>query len=345
MKRFLTISWAPALVATLAVMTVGAVTTPRFFELKNFQNIILQLAVVAILSMGSALVILAGEIDLSPGAMVSLLSMVLATFLSGNHLPLPVAIFIVLIGGLVLGTLNGVLVTYLRVPSFVATLGTLGVFTGVALLFNGGSPISNLGQDVQALFYGKLGPIPLPLVYMILVAIALRMLLVRTVLGRSIYAVGGNRMAAALSGLSPNLIRMVAFALAGVLTGVAAVLFTARLSAGSPNLGTGLELAAIAGAVVGGISLAGGRGHVLGALFGAITIVLVQNILNLNAVRPAWQSIVQGLIIIIAVSFDSWRNSVDLRRLVRVRKGDDSREGPETSPTPTLSSSSGGGGK
>lgn len=316
MKRLFSISWAPALVATVAVTILGAATTPRFFELQNFQNVILQLAVVAILSMGAALVILSGEIDLSPGAMISLLSMVLATLVGQLQLPVFIAILVILVGGLVLGLVNGVLVTYLRVPSFVATLGTMGVFTGIALLFNGGSPITGLGEEIQGWFYGKLGPIPLPLIYMVVLAVALRMLLVQTVPGRSIYAVGGNRTAAALSGLAPNGIRLLAFALAGALTGVAAVLFTARLGAGTPNLGSGLELAAIAGAVVGGISLSGGRGHVLGALFGATTIVLVQNILNLNAVRPAWQSIVQGLIIIVAVSLDSWRNSIDLRRFL-----------------------------
>jgi len=248
---------------------------------------------------------------------VSFLSMVLATLVARSGVPVGLSVVLVLLGGLLLGLLNGVLVTYLRVPSFVATLGTMGVFGGFALLFNGGSPITGLGDDVQNLFYGTLGPIPLPLVYMLVIAIVLRTLLVRTVPGRSIYAVGGNRTAAALSGLSPNGIRLLAFAISGVLTGFAAVLFAARLGAGSANLGSGLELAAIAGAVVGGISLAGGRGHVLGALFGATTIVLVQNILNLNAVRPMWQSIVQGIIIIGAVSLDSWRNSFDVRRLVR----------------------------
>ena len=322
MKRLFRVSWGPALVATLAVMVIGAATTNRFFEIQNFQNVILQLAVVAILSMGAALVILTGEIDLSPGAMVSFLSMVLATLVARAEMPVSMAVPVVIGGGLVLGLTNGVLVTYLRVPSFVATLGTMGVFGGLALVFNGGSPITGLGDDVQDWFYGKIGPIPLPLVYMVVLAIVLRLLLERTVPGRSIYAVGGNRVAAALSGLSPNRIRLLAFAASGTLTGFAAVLFAARLGAGSPNLGSGLELSAIAGAVVGGISLAGGRGHILGALFGATTIVLVQNILNLNAVRPMWQSIVQGLIIIAAVSLDSWRHSFDARRLLRGEKSD-----------------------
>lgn len=323
MRCVLRISWAPALIATLAVVIVGALSTPRFFELQNFHNLILQLAVVAILSMGSALVILSGEIDLSPGAMVSVLSMLLATLAGPQGVPVPIVVVVVLLAGAVLGLVNGGLVTFLRVPSFVATLGTLGVFSGIALLFNGGSPLTGLGDGVQSLFYGDVAGVPLPLIYLAVITVVLRTVLVRTVAGRSIYAVGGNRVAASLSGLSPTRTRLFAFGLAGLLTGGAAVLFSARLAAGSPNLGKGLELAAIAGAVVGGVSLSGGRGDVLGALFGATTIVVVQNILNLNAVPPTWQSIAQGLIIIVAVSLDAWRQSIRLPQMLRVRAVED----------------------
>lgn len=302
-------AWMPALLATITVFTIGAVTTDRFFSLANFSNVILQLSVISILSMAAGLVILTGEIDLSPGAAVSLLSMILATGIMRWDLPVPVAIGIVLVGGVVLGLVNGLLVTALRVPSFVATLGTLGIFSGVSLLFNGGSPITGLPEAFQDVFYARIWGFPVPLFVMILIILMLRYFLIRTVAGRSVYAVGGNRVAATLSGLNPNRTKLLAFAIAGALVGIAAVMFSARLATGSPNLGNGLELAAIAGAVVGGISLSGGRGHVLGALFGATTIVIVQNILNLNAVAATWQSIVQGLIIIAAVSIDSWRGN------------------------------------
>ena len=301
--------------ATMAVFILGSLTTDRFFSTGNFRNLVLQLAVVAILALGSALIILTGEIDLSSGALVSLLSMVLATLIMPLGLPLPVGLGVVLFTGIFCGLLNGILVTYLRVPSFVATLGTLGIFQGIALLFNGGSPISGLGENVQTLFYGRVLGVQYPLFYMVIVLVSLRFFLIKTVTGRSIYAVGGNRTAASLTGLKSNQIRLIAFGISGLLTAMAAILFTARLAAGSPNLGNGLELSAIAAAVVGGISLAGGRGDVLGAIFGTITIVFVQNILNLNAVPPTWQSITQGLIIIAAVSVDSWRgNSVFTRK-------------------------------
>jgi len=315
LRRIFGASWTPAAMATMAVFILGSLTTDRFFSTGNFRNLVLQLAVVAILALGSALIILTGEIDLSSGALVSLLSMVLATLIMPLGLPLPVGLGVVLFTGIFCGLLNGILVTYLRVPSFVATLGTLGIFQGIALLFNGGSPISGLGENVQTLFYGRVLGVQYPLFYMVIVLVSLRFFLIKTVTGRSIYAVGGNRTAASLTGLKSNRIRLIAFGISGLLTAMAAILFTARLAAGSPNLGNGLELSAIAAAVVGGISLAGGRGDVLGAIFGTITIVFVQNILNLNAVPPTWQSITQGLIIIAAVSVDSWRgNSVFTRK-------------------------------
>lgn len=309
MKSLFRSAWMPALLATIAVFIIGTVTTERFFSVGNFSNLILQLSVISILSMAAGLVILTGEIDLSPGAAVSLLSMILATGIMRWDLPIALAIGLVLLGGVALGLFNGFLVTALRVPSFVATLGTLGIFSGVSLLFNGGSPITGLPEDFQNVFYSRLWGFPFPLFVMVVIIVVLRYFLIRTVSGRSVYAVGGNKVAATLSGLNPNRTKLLAFAIAGGLVGIAAVMFSARLATGSPNLGNGLELAAIAGAVVGGISLSGGRGHVLGALFGATTIVIVQNILNLNAVAATWQSIVQGLIIIAAVSIDSWRGN------------------------------------
>jgi ribose transport system permease protein len=309
MKSLLRSAWMPALLATIAVFIIGTITTERFFSVGNFSNLILQLSVISILSMAAGLVILTGEIDLSPGAAVSLLSMILATGIMRWDLPIGLAIGLVLVGGVGLGLVNGLLVTALRVPSFVATLGTLGIFSGVSLLFNGGSPITGLPEAFQNVFYSRFWGIPFPLFVMVVIIVVLRYFLIRTVWGRSVYAVGGNKVAATLSGLNPNRTKMLAFAIAGGLVGIAAVMFSARLATGSPNLGNGLELAAIAGAVVGGISLSGGRGHVLGALFGATTIVIVQNILNLNAVAATWQSIVQGLIIIAAVSIDSWRGN------------------------------------
>ena len=186
MKALFKSAWMPALLATIGVFAIGALTTERFFSLGNFSNLVLQLSVISILSMAAGLVILTGEIDLSPGAAVSLLSMVLATGLMRWDLPIPLAIGIVLVMGVALGAFNGLLVTALRVPSFVATLGTLGIFSGVALLFNGGSPLTGLPEEFQQVFYSDLGGFPVPLFVVLVIIVGLRYFLMRTVPGRSV---------------------------------------------------------------------------------------------------------------------------------------------------------------
>jgi len=309
----------PAAVATFLVFLLGVITTPRFLTGQNMENLTLQTSIVAIVAIGSGLTILSGEIDLSPGSQVSLLSMILATGLTSFGWSIPVACFVVLVLGAVLGAVNGVLVTWGRVPSFVGTLGTLSAFAGIALLFNHGSPIFGLSSEMQAVFYGKFLGMPLPLLYTVGLFLVAYLFLSYTVLGREIYAVGGNSVAASLSGLRPHRVRFLAFTFAGLAAGSGAILITARLGSGSPALGSGLELSAITAAVVGGISLSGGRGSIIGALLGAATISSVQNILNLNAVPTTWQSIVLGAIIILAVSIDGWRNEFSL--LARWRWG------------------------
>lgn len=309
----------PAAAATLLVFVLGAITTPRFLTGQNMENLALQTSIVAIVAIGSGLTILSGEIDLSPGSQVSLLSMILATSLANFGWSVPAACVLVLVVGLVLGAVNGVLVTWGRVPSFVGTLGTLSVFAGMALLFNHGSPIFGLSSGLQEVFYGRFLRMPLPFLYTVALFLIAYLFLSYTVLGREIYAVGGNAVAASLSGLRPNRVRFLAFTFAGLAAGFGAILITARLASGSPNLGGGLELTAITAAVVGGISLSGGRGSIIGALLGAVTISSVQNILNLNAVPTTWQRIVLGVIIILAVSIDGWKNEFSL--LARLRWG------------------------
>jgi ribose transport system permease protein len=321
---------APPLTALLVVSAVAMGTTDRFATGRNLENVALQVSIVAIIAIGSTCVILTGGIDLSPGAMAALLTMLAATALTDWDVPMPVTVVgVVAVGGL-LGALNGLITTFGRVPSFVATLGTMGVFQGCAFLFNHGSPIFNVSESIGDLFYGTFLHLPLPLYYVLILYGLAHLMLFHTVTGRSIYAVGGNEVAAALSGLSPRRTRFVAFVFAGLMAGVAAALMTARLNAGSPNYGVGLELQAITAAVVGGASLMGGVGNVAGTLAGALTIVVVQNTLNLNAVSTTWQNIALGAIIILAVSLDGWRAELTalLRRVTNRRAAGGGPAGP-----------------
>ena len=309
-EKFLRSSIIGPLASLVIVVALVSLTTDRFLTPENLINVSLQVSTVAIAAIGSTIVILTGGIDLSPGSVVALASCVLAIVVQKMGFSLPAGILVALLLGIVLGGFNGVLSTYGRIPSFVVTLATMGMFRGLAFLITEGHPIFSVSPYLETIFYGDLVGIPLPLIY-ILVAYAISAIFLKyTRTGRAIYSVGGNEMAAYLSGIHVNRTRLLAFVIAGFTAAIAGVLLSARLNSGSPNYGVGLELAAIAAAVIGGTSLAGGHGNIIATLFGAMTVAVVQNGLNLNAVPAAWQNITLGIIILLAVGFDMWRNDI-----------------------------------
>jgi ribose transport system permease protein len=218
---------------------------------------------------------------------------------------------------MLLGALNGVLVAWARIPSFIVTLAGLIAYRGVALMFNKGSPVFSVDPAFDAVFYGRLFGVPLPCFYLVTLYGAAAVMMVGTRIGREIMAVGGNPAAARLSGIQVQRVQTIAFTMAGGMTAIGAILMSARLNSGSPNYGQTLELQAIAAAVVGGASLAGGRGNILATLIGSLTIVIVQNGLNLNAAPSAIQNVILGLIILLAVGIDMWRPQM-LRFLRRI---------------------------
>jgi ribose transport system permease protein len=301
---------AGPLAAMIMVAAVVALTTRNFLDAGNLSNLALQVSIVAIVAVGSTVVIFTGGIDLSPGSAIALLTMVFAVLIKTAAWSIWPAIVVVLVLGLLLGAVNGVLTAYGRIPSFITTLAALSAFRGIAFMFNAGSPVFQLSPDLENLFYGRIGGIPLPLFYVVaLYAIAFYWLR-HTATGRAIYAVGGNPNAARLSGIDVRRIQLLAFLVAGVTAALGAVLMAARLNSGSPNYGVGLELSAIAAAVIGGASLAGGRGNILNTAIGAMTIVIVQNGLNLNAVPTSFQNVITGAIIVLAVGIDMWRAEI-----------------------------------
>ncbi len=310
MKKLFSSSITGPLLALLLVFLCVALTTDRFLSPGNLSNLFLQVSIVSIVAIGATFVILIGGIDLSPGSAIALLTVLFASSIKFVGVPLPVAILLVVAMGALLGLLNGVLVAYLRIPAFIATLAALSAFRGVAFGFNNGSPVFSIHPDLESIFYGTFLGAPLPLYYVIFLYGLSFMVLRYTAFGRSIYAVGGNPRAAELSGLNVKKIQMYCFVIAGIAAAIGAVLMAARLNSGSPNYGVGLELAAIAAAVVGGASLTGGRGNIINTALGAMTIVIVQNGLNLNAVPTSAQNVIVGAIIVIAVAIDIWRDDI-----------------------------------
>ncbi len=308
--KFFRSTVAGPLVAFIVVAITASLATPRFLLPQNLSNVSLQVATVAVVSIGATLVILTGGIDLSPGSTVALVTCTLAILVKKMGLPLPVGILLVLLLGAGAGFINGFLSTFMKIPSFIVTLATMSIFRGLAFLITNGTPIFSVSPALEPIFYGKLLNIPLPFYYVIILYILGAFFLRSTVLGRTIYAVGGNESAARLTGIRVNRVRLLAFILSGITAAIGGVLLTAWLNSGSPNYGAELGLQSIAAAVIGGASLVGGYGSMIATLIGALTVAVVQNGLNLLAVPASWQEITLGMVIVLAVGLDMWRSDI-----------------------------------
>ena len=303
-------SYIGPLIALIIVIIIVGLTTDRFFTPGNLRNLMLQVSIVSLVAIGSTLVIIAGGIDLSPGSAIALLTMILASMIKFLGISAPFAIILIVIIGALLGFWNGVLTAHLRIPSFVTTLASMTIFRGFAFLFNNGSPIFSISDTLTEIFYGKILGIPYVFFYVFFFFILFSLIMRYTELGREIYAVGGNAAAARFSGINVKKTVVMSFVFAGVMASLGSVLMAARLNSGSPNYGVGMELSAIAAAVVGGASLGGGKGDIIATFFGASIITIVHNGLNLHAMPTSVQNIVIGMIIIFAVFIDMWRRDL-----------------------------------
>ncbi|HZU69612.1 MAG TPA: ABC transporter permease [Ktedonobacteraceae bacterium] len=278
-------------------------STNDFLTLTNLDNLVRQVAVFAILSVGQLFVILTGGIDLSVGSILGLSGGVTALLLA-NGTSVPVAILVGLLVGLVLGLINGLLVARLKLPPFIATLGMLGVARGLVLLWTDAKTIAPLPDAFNIIANGYVLGLPSLFWILIIVALIAAFILGRTIFGRYVYAVGSNAESARLSGVPVNSVLIAVYCISGLLAGFAGILTTSRLGAGIPTAGTGYELQAIAGAVIGGASLSGAKGRVIGAVLGALIMGLLANGGNLLAIDPFYLQIAIGLLIILAVYFD-----------------------------------------
>jgi len=277
--------------------------TPHFLTISNLLNIAEQATIIAIIAVGMTFVIITGGIDLSVGSVLAFAGVVMASVLHSG-LPLPLALIVGLGAGLLCGVVNGLLITVGRLPPFIATLGMMSVARGAALMFTEGRPISGFSESFRSLATGEVLRIPAPVIIMIGVYVIAHFVLRRTKLGRYTYAIGGNEEAALLSGINVKLYKTMVYGLAGLLSGLAAVLLTARLNSAQPIAGMSYELDAIAATVIGGTSLLGGEGTVVGTLIGALIMAVLRNGLNLLGVSSFIQQIVIGTVIIVAVLID-----------------------------------------
>jgi len=279
------------------------VLTPHFLTVSNLLNVAQQTSINAIIAVGMTFVIITAGIDLSVGSIVAFSGVVLASALQIG-MPLPLAIVIGLGVGACCGLVNGLLVTFGRLPPFISTLGMMSVARGAALLYTSGRPISGFSPGFRYLATGEILHIPVPVVITGLVYVAAHVVLTRTRLGCYTYAIGGNEEAALLSGVNVKLHKAAVYGISGMLSGLAAIILTARLNSAQPIAGIMYELDAIAATVIGGTSLMGGEGRVIGTLIGALIMGVLRNGLNLLGVSSFVQQTVIGSVIILAVLMD-----------------------------------------
>ncbi len=317
----LLVSFGP-LMFLAALMIVFTVMSPNFIDPINLFNILRQISITGLIALGMTFVILTAGIDLSVGSLLALCGMVAAVVAKGgsaNTLSLGTAatqgfgwfaaLLAALAVGAIAGGIQGLAITRLRVPPFVVTLGGLTIFRGLTLTISNGGPISGFDASMRWFGNGLIGPVPVPVIIFAAAAILCHIVLRYTRYGRAVYAVGGNAEAARLSGLRVDRILISVYAIVGFFCGLAAFVLSARLNSSEAVAGIGYELTVISAVVIGGTSLFGGIGSVGGTVVGAALIGVLQNGLQFNNVSSYTQSIVIGLILILAVAFDRWLKS------------------------------------
>jgi len=305
---------SPAIVLIIAIAVFGSINE-RFLYPGNLSLVLQQVAVVGTLALAQTLVILTAGIDLSVGAGMILASMVIAQTAANNGVPGVVALLIGLFSGLLVGAINGILVTRLRLPPFIVTLGTLNIFVALTLLYSRGATVRGAELPDILTFTGApiaIGDVRITVgvVMMLLLYVLLAFILGKTAWGRHVYAVGDDKEAARLAGISVNRVLMSVYLAAGAILAVGAWIQIGRTNAASPNAGVDLNLDSITAVVIGGTSLFGGRGVVWGTLLGAIIVGVFRSGLSLAGLDVLYQTLAVGVLIIVAVSVDQWIRKV-----------------------------------
>lgn len=309
------------LIFLLVLMAVFAIIEPRFLSSINLFNVMRQVSITGLLAIGMTFVILTAGIDLSVGSLLAFAGLVAAAVAKGGMQDRftvgdgsigygwPLAALAAIAIGVIGGALQGIAITKLKVPAFVVTLGGMSVFRGAALLFAAGGPISGFQPDFSWWGQGRIGPVPVPVIIFLAAAIIAHIVLRYTRYGRRVYAVGGNPEAARLAGLNVNAITCSVYIIMGFFAGLGAFVLAARLNSAEAVAGTGYELTVIASVVIGGTSLFGGSGSIFGTVVGAILIGVLLNGLVLLNVSSYIQQIIIGVIIVLAVAFDTFAKS------------------------------------
>ena len=298
-----------ALIAMILFLYIWPTTHNTFLTQTNIFNVLRQSASNLMLACGMTMVIILGGIDLSVGSIIAMSGVFAAGAVVWGGMPEIVGILIGILSGLVFGLFNGFMIAKTKIPPFIVTLASMNIAKGIAQVYSQGKPIRCMTDAWKFLGAGYVGPFPTPVITMFIVFIIAVLLLNHTRIGRHIYAVGGNDVAAKFSGIDTAKVKLVVFAFSGLMAGLAGVTIASRLYSGTCTSGDGAEMDAIAAVVVGGTSMAGGSGKLGGTFIGVLIIGILNNGLNLMGINSNWQYIVKGIVILLAVYVDFLRST------------------------------------
>lgn len=289
-------------------LAINPSTSEAFLTRQNMFNVLRQVSTNLYLACGMTMVIILGGIDLSVGSIIALSGCIAAAMVARHGVAIPLAILFGIILGGIFGMINGVIISKTTIPPFIVTLATMNIARGFSYVYTGGSPVRVVSKQWQFVGAGYVGIVPTPVIILLAVLIITIILMNNTKFGRYIYAVGGNIQAAHFSGISVQKIKFWVYTFSGLMAGLAGVVLASRMYSGQPTAGEGAEMDSIAAVVVGGTSMSGGSGKIGGTIIGALIIGFLNNGLNLLNVNSFWQYVVKGLVILLAVFVDFFRN-------------------------------------
>ncbi|MCX8640017.1 ABC transporter permease [Gilliamella sp. B3172] len=292
------------LIALLLISVILTFASPVFLTQENMLSVLRQVSTNMCLALGMTLIIILGGIDLSVGSIVAMAGTLTVGFISLGEMGIIPAILLGLLIGTLCGAANGVAIAYTGIPPFIVTLAMMMIARGVGYIYSGGQSIRIFDESFTRIGTGYLGMIPYPVIYMLVFIVIMLVLVNRTRLGTYIYALGGNREAARLSGIAIKRVEIIVYTIAGFLAAFAGIVLAARMYSGQPSVAQGYEMDAIAACVLGGISMSGGIGRISGTILGVIVIGIINNGLNLLGVNSFWQLVAKGVIIFLAVYVD-----------------------------------------
>jgi len=301
------------------MIILASIFSPYFLDIYNLQSLIRDLAFIGMIGVGQSLLLLIGELDLSVGKIASLCGIMAGMMMVNWHWNPFLSLIAAVVFGLLLGCLNGLIITKLRLNAMVATIGMQGVYGGINLVLTKGKAITNIPSQIHFLGKGNVGYIPVPFIFTLIILVLILFLISKLKTGRYIYAIGNNREAAKILGIKVDKIRVIIYAIVGFISAIAGVLYVARLGSAQSSVGENWPMNSIAASVIGGVALTGGIGNPAGALIGAAIISIIQNMIVLFGVNVYWQSAVSGFVVIIAISFSSLSTIISERKKRKIK--------------------------